>query len=269
MSDRSDPPRTRPAGAPRAKAEDWSRITKHGSAKADIDAKLRAHQLRRGETLRSLLPNGPAWAHTYKKLEDAATTGIPIELSPRETQHIFSVLNAANTPPRTKRAPERSNGPSQRGALTPAAPLPIRLRAQIIAAVRGGVMPRLTPSLREQLVRALRRKRSIHAIARQFHTSRATVRRWKSRAGEAQNLSHVDFHDQPPGAVCAPPNKIDIDVEHTIVLARGDLIESRRPAGPAKIRAELLRESSERYLGTRTPSERTIARVLARNDLLK
>jgi transposase-like protein len=113
------------------------------------------------------------------------------------------------------------------------------------------------------MVELVRAGLSMRKVARQFGVSLSVVQRWVKRASD-QRLDRVDWADRSHTSG-RPHNRTPDDLESLIVNARRDLADHSELGeyGAEAIRAHLIAEDV-----VRTPSTRTIGRVLERNGLL-
>lgn len=111
------------------------------------------------------------------------------------------------------------------------------------------------------MVAAVRRGKSLRAVAQQFHVGVATVAHWVQRAA-GQRLDRVDWSDRS-SAPHAPP-RTKTSVEDLVLQARRDLAQGDLGAvGAQFIRQHLL----DRGIAS-VPSVRTINRILGRRGAL-
>jgi putative transposase len=111
------------------------------------------------------------------------------------------------------------------------------------------------------MVAAVRRGRSLRAVARQFAVGIATVAHWVERA-KGQRLDRVEWtdHSRAPHKT----RRTDTPLEDLVLKARSDLAHSDLGAiGADAIRQELLEKGT-----AGVPSVRTINRILARRGAL-
>jgi transposase len=113
------------------------------------------------------------------------------------------------------------------------------------------------------MVAAVRRGRSLQAVARQFHVALRTVQRWVARAGQ-QRLDRVDWSDQPRGGRHAK-NSTATAVEDQVLALRRQLQDSSDLGEFGA--AAILQELQARHFTPR-PSLRTIGRILLRRGAL-
>jgi hypothetical protein len=111
------------------------------------------------------------------------------------------------------------------------------------------------------MVAAVRRGRSLRAVARQFGVGIATVSHWVQRA-RGQRLDRVDWTDRSRAP--RKTRRTDIPLEDLVLKARSELAHSDLGAiGADAIRQELLDKGI-----AGVPSVRTINRILARRGAL-
>lgn len=110
------------------------------------------------------------------------------------------------------------------------------------------------------MVVAVRRGKSLRAVARSFHVSVPTVTRWVARA-QGKRLDRTSFSDlsSAPRKVA---NRVSSEIEQLVLTLRKQLKEQSDLGefGAVAIRAELLRRRTRPL-----PSLRTINRILQRN----
>jgi len=113
------------------------------------------------------------------------------------------------------------------------------------------------------MVLAIRRGSSLRRVARRFHVSHTTVRRWAVRL-QGQRLDRADWQDRPAGPPVAA-NRTPVRVERTILAIRRRLQQDSPLGehGAAAIHRELL----QRQL-SHVPCVRTIGRILGRHGIL-
>jgi transposase len=111
------------------------------------------------------------------------------------------------------------------------------------------------------MVAAVRRGRSIRAVAKQFRVGVATVVHWVKRAKD-QRLDRVDFSDQSR----APhkTRRTNTTIEEMIVKIRGELAQGDL----GSVGAEAIREALLARKVAYIPSVRTITRILSRRGVL-
>ena len=113
------------------------------------------------------------------------------------------------------------------------------------------------------MVTAVRRGQSLRAVARAFHVSVPTVKRWFARA-KGKRLDRTSFSDlsSAPRKVA---NRVSPDIEQLVLTLRKQLKEQSDLGefGAVAIRAELCRRRARPL-----PSLRTIGRILERNGAL-
>jgi putative transposase len=111
------------------------------------------------------------------------------------------------------------------------------------------------------MVAAVRRGRSIRAVAKQFRVGVATVAHWVKRAKD-QRLDRVDFSDQSR----APhkTRRTNTTIEEMIVKIRGELAQGDL----GSVGAEAIREALLARKVAYIPSVRTITRILSRRGVL-
>ena len=120
------------------------------------------------------------------------------------------------------------------------------------------------------MVAAVRAGESLRAVARKFHVSLDTVRRWVRHAGDGR-LDRIDWSDRPDGPR-TPSNQTPAEVEEAVLAWRvflrneSDLGEF----GAAAIHAamEQARETTGEAPVLSVPSVRTINRILDRRGVL-
>jgi transposase-like protein len=112
------------------------------------------------------------------------------------------------------------------------------------------------------MVQAVRRGKSMRAVAREFHVSLHTVQRWVARAS-TQRPNRVQWSDRPSGAP-EPFNRTSLATEAIVLRVREDLSASDLgDAGSDAIRACMLAGGRAHI-----PSVRTIGRILQRRGVL-
>lgn len=111
------------------------------------------------------------------------------------------------------------------------------------------------------MVAAVRRRQSLHAVARQFRVGVATVAHWVQRA-KGQRLDRVDWSDRSR----APhqTRRTETSVEDLVLKVRSELAHSDLGAIGAEVIRQVLRERGL----TELPAVRTINRILARRGAL-
>jgi hypothetical protein len=111
------------------------------------------------------------------------------------------------------------------------------------------------------MVAAVRRGKSLRAVARQFHVGVATVAYWVQRAA-GQRLDRVDWSDR--SSAPHTPARTETSVEDLVLQARRDLAQGDLGA----IGAEFIRQQLLDRGITLVPSVRTINRILGRRGAL-
>jgi transposase-like protein len=112
------------------------------------------------------------------------------------------------------------------------------------------------------MVHAVRRGKSLRAVAREFHVGHQNVLRWVARAGE-KRLDRVDWSDRPSGAP-KPVNRTSFDTESVVLSLRVELATSDLgDSGADAIRAAMIEQQMAPI-----PSRRTISRILVRRGIL-
>jgi putative transposase len=117
------------------------------------------------------------------------------------------------------------------------------------------------------MVAAVRAGESLRSVARRFHVSIDTVRRWVQHAGDAR-LDRVEWSDRPDGPR-SPHNQTPADVEEAVLAWRVFL---RNESDLGEYGAAAIHTAMERDRETggevHVPSVRTINRILDRRGVL-